>query len=95
MVRNKFWGSGKPHPYDVYRKQIRRFLEMHLAVRQVVAQGAGAFPFNGTWRTEDKIREQLIILRRKDRAMIGDLIVLALATLGFGAALILLIEFLI
>lgn len=56
---------------------------------------AGMFPFNGSWLTEGQIKAQRPILKRADRALIGDVLLLAMTLLGFSAALIVLIEFIL
>lgn len=93
MTRDKIYGARKPSPYEVYRQRVRAFWEVKTAVRQLEALSAGMFPFNGSWLTEAQIAAQRSRLKREDRALIGDFVVLAITVLGLSAAVIVLIEF--
>lgn len=89
------WPWSKPRPippYEVYRHRIRQYWEVKLALRQVEAQAAGMWPFQGSWLTSAQIEARCRNLERENRALLGDLLVLAVTLLGLSGAFIVLIE---
>lgn len=83
----------KIHPYDEYRRLIRTHWYPKLSKKCDRLKQEGKFPFEGGWYSEAEIAEKREALRRRDRELLADMVVLFGAGIGLIALMVLFIFF--
>ena len=79
----------KLHPYDEYRRLIRTHWYPKLSKKCDRLKQEGKFPFEGGWYSETEIAEKRDHLRKRDRELLADMVVLFGTGIGLFALLIL------
>ena len=83
----------RQHPYDAYRSLVRTRLYTKLSKETDQLKQEGKFPFEGEWLSEVEVLKQQDALRKRDRELFWDLMLVFLVATLFVALLFLILRF--
>ena len=87
--------SNKPHPYDEYRSLILAYISPRLSLKCGQMKLLRKFPFEGEWYDEKEVRNHHEGLRKRDRQLLLDLLLVFTAGITFLTVLLLIAMFLL
>jgi hypothetical protein len=81
------------HPYNAYRSLVRTRMYTKLSKERDQLKQEGKFPFEGGWLSETEVLERRDELKRRDRELCWDLMLVFVLASAFVGFLYLLLRF--
>jgi hypothetical protein len=83
----------RQHPYDAYRSLVHTRLYTKLSKKTDQLKQEGRFPFEGEWRSEAEVLERSDELKKRDRELFWDLMLVFMGGIGFVTILFLFLRY--